>query len=97
MGTFFDCQRRAFAHLGGVPVTGVDDFIDGFGPFPASNILRIFTSDGSRVIVRPSGTEPKVKVYIDAVSTDGTGAERLAAARAAVQVLDDGIRALLAG
>ncbi|WP_201276717.1 phospho-sugar mutase [Marisediminicola senii] len=83
--------------IGGVRVSSIDDFIDGFGPFPASNILRIFTSDGSRVIVRPSGTEPKVKVYIDAVSTDGSGAERLAAAQAAVRVLHDGIRALLAG
>ncbi len=29
-----------------------------------SNVLRFETADGTVVIVRPSGTEPKVKVYV---------------------------------
>ncbi len=34
---------------------------------PSSNVLAYFLSDGSSLIVRPSGTEPKIKLYIGAV------------------------------
>jgi len=81
--------------VGGVRIDRIDDFSDGFGHYPASDILRLWTDDGARVIVRPSGTEPKLKVYIDASSTDGTGPERQIAAQAAVDVLEAGMRELL--
>ena len=81
--------------IGARRVDHIDDFKAGFGEFPAADILRIWLDDGSRVIVRPSGTEPKVKVYIDAVGTEGTGAERQSAAQAIVDELDAGIRKLL--
>jgi phosphomannomutase len=58
-------------------------------------VLRILLEDGSRVMVRPSGTEPKLKVYIDASSSDGTVAQRRAAAEGRVRELADGIRELL--
>jgi phosphomannomutase len=41
--------------------------------FPATNLLEIHT-DGGRLIVRPSGTEPKLKIYLDAVSDQVDGA-----------------------
>lgn len=81
--------------VGPVPVTQIDDFIDGFGEFAASNILRIWVEGGSRVIVRPSGTEPKLKVYIDASCTDGTAPERVATARTLVNQLDAGMRKII--
>ncbi len=82
--------------LGEVAVRAINDFAEGFGGFPPSDILRIHLEDGSRVIVRPSGTEPKVKVYLDASSAEGTPAERIAAAQAAVDALDAAVRPLLA-
>ncbi|PZE36179.1 phospho-sugar mutase [Curtobacterium sp. MCPF17_031] len=64
--------------LGGVEITSVTDFLDGVEGFPPSDILRFDLDGGARVIVRPSGTEPKVKVYIDTVA--GTSAEATALA-----------------
>ena len=84
------------ASLGSLRVDHIDDFADGFGPFPPGDILRFVLDGDARVIVRPSGTEPKLKVYIDASSTDGTGTERRAAAHAVVAELDAALRELLA-
>jgi phosphomannomutase len=57
--------------LGGRRITAVDDFTHGFENFAPNDLLRLTIEGGSRVIVRPSGTEPKLKIYIDAVVTDG--------------------------
>ena len=82
-------------HVGSLKVLSVDDFADGFEQFGPSDILRFHLEGGSRVIVRPSGTEPKLKAYLDASSDVGTPAERQAAAAAVVAELDTGMRALL--
>ena len=83
------------SHIGGVRVERIDDFTEGFQSFPPSDLLRFHLEGGSRVIVRPSGTEPKLKCYLDTVSEAGTGAERLAAAEAALTELDVAMRELL--
>lgn len=82
--------------IGGIRVERIDDFAEGFGGFPPSDLLRIHLQGGGRVIVRPSGTEPKLKCYLDAVASEGTGAERLAAAASTLPALDAGMRELLA-
>ena len=84
------------SEIGGQRVAQVDDFIGGFGVFPAGDILRFWMLDGSRVIVRPSGTEPKVKVYIDASSDAGSVDERRESAAARVAALEAGMRGLIA-
>lgn len=43
-------------------VDGTETMID----LPKSNVLSYYLADGSKVIVRPSGTEPKIKAYITA-------------------------------
>lgn len=84
------------ASVGGVRVERIEDLSDGFGDLPPSDVLRIVLEGGARVMVRPSGTEPKLKVYIDAVSVEGSVAERCAAASAAVTRLEHGMRELTA-
>ncbi|QEO08660.1 phospho-sugar mutase [Protaetiibacter larvae] len=96
-----ELMARLRAHppteVGGIRVERIDDFAGGFGAFPPSDILRIWLAGGSRVIVRPSGTEPKLKCYLDTRSDEGTVAERQAAADAALAALDAGMRGLLSG
>jgi phosphomannomutase len=84
------------ASIGGIRVERIEDLADGFGALPPSDVLRILLEGGGRVMVRPSGTEPKLTVYLDAVSETGTVAERRAAASAAVAALDAGMRELVA-
>jgi phosphomannomutase len=81
--------------VGGIRVDRIEDLRDGLEGLPPSDVLRIWLADGSRVMVRPSGTEPKLKVYIDTHSSDGSIAERKAAAAAALAALDAGMRELI--
>ncbi|MEQ9086704.1 MAG: phospho-sugar mutase [Pontimonas sp.] len=59
-------RERKLSALGSRSVARFDDFLEGMGNFPKEDILRYYLEDGTRVIARPSGTEAKVKVYIDA-------------------------------
>ena len=52
--------------------------------FPAtSNVLQFFTADGTKISVRPSGTEPKIKFYIEVRGEMKSRAEYVAADNAA--------------
>ena len=62
--------------IGPRAVTRLDDFKEGVESFPKDDIIRLMLDDGSRVIVRPSGTEPKVKIYIDTFGETRADAER---------------------
>jgi phosphomannomutase len=74
--------------VGDAAVVATRDLIDGDG-LPPSDVL-IYSLDGGRLIIRPSGTEPKVKAYVEAVApTRAEAAERLDALRsAATELLD---------
>jgi len=58
-------RERELSALGSRSVARLNDFLEGKGGFQKEDILRYYLDDGTRVIARPSGTEPKVKVYID--------------------------------
>ena len=66
--------------LGAVPVVRIDDLAEGSQGLPPTDGLRYFLEDESRVIVRPSGTEPKLKIYLETIVAVGSSAS-LAAAR----------------
>ncbi len=57
------------------------DYLDGAATgLPAANVLRFFLSGGNEIAVRPSGTEPKLKVYVTAVGKDRAEARATAEA-----------------
>lgn len=64
-------KRKALAlspsSLAGIPVADREDLAEGRRLPPASGIL-LNLQDGSRVVVRPSGTEPKIKIYLEVVA-----------------------------
>ena len=53
--------------LGGLSVLGVDDLALGSDSLPPTDGLRFRLDSGARVVVRPSGTEPKIKCYLEVV------------------------------
>ena len=82
--------------LAGATVVAADDLaLPEHGAI--GDILRFTLDDGSRVMVRPSGTEPKVKVYIDATSADGPPAQRIRTARERVAAIAEAVKPLLEG
>ncbi|QOV36004.1 phospho-sugar mutase [Streptomyces ferrugineus] len=66
--------------LAGLAITRAEDLTRGTATLPPTDGLR-YTLDGARVIVRPSGTEPKLKCYLEVVVPVATHAA-LPAARA---------------
>ena len=48
----------------------------GFGTLPTSNVLKYVLEDGSWIAVRPSGTEPKIKIYYSVKGADSATAEK---------------------
>jgi phosphomannomutase len=58
--------------LAGAPVVAYDDLTEGYQGLPPTDGVRIATDAGDRVIVRPSGTEPKLKCYLEVVAPVGS-------------------------
>ncbi|WP_407441948.1 phospho-sugar mutase [Rhodococcus sp. (in: high G+C Gram-positive bacteria)] len=61
------------ATLAGVAVTSLDDLELGYQGLPPTDGVRLGLDGGSRIICRPSGTEPKLKCYVEAVAPVGAG------------------------
>jgi phosphomannomutase len=79
--------------FGGSAVESFVDLAEGSDQLPPTDGLLYVTRDLSRVIIRPSGTEPKLKCYLEVIRSVGSAAElpeaRLAARAALDQVLTD--------
>ena len=69
MQTIMAAFRGGVDALGGRKVTKLLDYAPGLDGLPKSDVLK-FLLDGASVVVRPSGTEPKLKVYASIVAPD---------------------------
>ncbi|MGB3828257.1 MAG: phospho-sugar mutase [Ornithinimicrobium sp.] len=70
--------------IGEAAVRSVEDLEQGSGDLPGTPGVRFYLEDDTRIIVRPSGTEPKIKVYIEAI-VPVAGRGQLTASRAQAQ------------
>jgi phosphomannomutase len=90
-------RAAAPTFLGGQAVTSVGDLTGGRNGLPSADVL-IYKLAGARVVIRPSGTEPKIKAYLEIVEPLAGGhlseARRRAAAR--LEPLREAVRRLLA-
>ncbi|MFJ6358403.1 phospho-sugar mutase [Pseudarthrobacter oxydans] len=68
------------------------DLAEGSDQLPPTNGLLYVTRDLTRVIIRPSGTEPKLKCYLEVIQHVGSAAELPAARQAVRAALDDVLR-----
>ncbi len=74
--------------LAGSPVTSVTDLSAGVDGLLPTDGFRLYTQDDDRVVVRPSGTEPKVKCYLEVVVPLAPDASDEAVATARVTARD---------
>jgi len=58
------------ASIAGLAVEGVVDYGPGVGGLPPANVLAFSLEGGQKFLVRPSGTEPKIKAYLFAMAPD---------------------------
>ena len=82
-------RTNPIQELDGQPVV-FTDYLNGWGNLPGTDAIQLDLADGRRVIVRPSGTEPKLKCYLLAIADQGPRSQSmLASLKAAMQkVLD---------
>ncbi|PZD97814.1 phospho-sugar mutase [Paenibacillus sambharensis] len=72
-----DWRSNPPAEVAGVKVAKVLDYLPGIDGLPPENVLKYMLEDGSWFCLRPSGTEPKIKVYF---AVRGTTQEEASAA-----------------
>ena len=68
--------HKGVDEIAGMKVERTEDYSKGLNGLPASDVLKYFTSSGS-VVIRPSGTEPKLKAYISVTAADRAAAEEV--------------------
>ena len=68
-------REEGISEVNGVKVVKMFDYLAGIDGLPKSDVLKYFFEDNTSVVIRPSGTEPKLKMYI---STNSSSKEKSA-------------------
>lgn len=65
-----DFRNNPLVEIESLKLTKTIDYSEGYEDLPKSNVLKYYYNDGSWFALRPSGTEPKIKLYIYTVGRD---------------------------
>ena len=76
-GIMAKLREQAPSELAGHAVEAVVDYEGGVNGLPSANVVEFDVEGGNKVIVRPSGTEPKIKLYVFAKDADRAAADAL--------------------
>ncbi|MEQ3446062.1 phospho-sugar mutase [Enterococcus cecorum] len=60
--------RANLNQIAGISIDETKDYAKGIDGLPKSDVLKFFLSNGATVVVRPSGTEPKLKLYLSVLA-----------------------------
>ena len=74
MQSIMQAFRGDIKNFGGKKVIKLLDYAPGLDGLPKSDVLKFLLEDNCSIVVRPSGTEPKLKTYIS-VSAEGSRRE----------------------
>ena len=76
MNNIMDSFRKDIKEFGDKKVLKVLDYNKGIDGLPKSNVIKFILSDNSSLVVRPSGTEPKLKTYLSISSINKEEAKK---------------------
>lgn len=76
-GIMAKLREQAPSELAGRAVEAVVDYEGGVNGLPSASVVEFDVEGGNKVIVRPSGTEPKIKLYVFAKDADRAAADAL--------------------
>ena len=76
-GIMAGLREEAPKQIAGSAVEAVVDYATGVNGLPSANVIEFDLEGGNKAIVRPSGTEPKIKLYIFAKGADAAEADEL--------------------
>jgi phosphomannomutase len=84
-----DLRAKPPREISGINVESIDDLAKPTNNLPSTEGIRLWLTGDIRVIIRPSGTEPKMKCYIEVIAADEK------AAQAQLELLREPLRKLL--
>ena len=63
-------RTENITNIGNYKIKEIEDYLNGYKDFPKNNVLRFVFEDNSFIAIRPSGTEPKYKIYYSIVASN---------------------------
>lgn len=67
MNSIMEAFRNDIKSIGDASIDKVIDYAQGVNGLPKSNVVKFYLSNGGTIVVRPSGTEPKLKIYLSLI------------------------------